>query len=579
MKPAVLTGSMAIPIGSVDIARLRKDCTISHQPMGADEPLKIQAYREDDEYIYVPRQLGLRICRREGIEYQDRTSQGVAVEFPSVPQPRDYQVDVLDEIDFTSSDYYDYLFRARTGWGKTIGSLIFAARRGVSTLIVVDQENLKTQWIKALKEHFGLDDSRIGVIQGKVCKYEDCPVTIAMVQTLSQRRFAQEVYDHFGLMILDEVHVIGAPTFSSILLDFSATLRIGVSATPKRRDGLQKMLDYHLGRVRVYVEDQHTENSVYVAEHGTVYSWYANVSKNTGRFITEVSEDASRNLLIAESVGFLYDTGRDVLVLSDRIEHLKHLMSLCVYLGLPEEDMGLYAGYNPVYGFAKDPTPPRRPLGYVRKTEYTPVSLQLIAKRAKKATLEEIKNSRRIIFATYGMFQKGVDVPRLTAGIDASPRSRAEQVHGRILRGMPGALRPIWITIADFNSYRSLFGLAARLPEYVRNNARLFRWSLDEGAEPCQERELVAQYRGESERLQSLRIEPNSDGLNTLMTPSTRIESAKTAVLATKKRIQERQGLPRVGLSRAASKGKLSATTSSTQSPVRPSRFLKRQRR
>lgn len=578
MQPAILSGSMAIPVGRINVERLKRDCTIKYAPMGVDDPLELHAYRVDNGYIHVPRQLGLRICRRDGIAHEDHTSPGVAVAFPRIPEPRDYQVDVLDELEGISGDYYDFLFRARTGWGKTIGSLIFAARRGVSTLVVVDQENLKTQWVDALKKHFGMTDANIGIIQGKTCKYEGCPVTIAMVQTLTSRKLPDAAYAHFGLVLVDECHIIGAPTFSSILMDFSATLRIGVSATPKRRDGLQKMLDWHLGRVRVYVEDEHAENSVFIAEHGSVYSWYANVSKNTGRYISEISEDGARNLLIAQSAAWLYDTNRDVLVLSDRIEHLKNLMSLCTYLGIPEEDMGLYAGYNPIYGYAKQAKPPRRPEGYERGTEFTPVNLQLIAKRTKKDRFEEIKTRCRIIFATYGMFQKGVDVPRLTGGIDATPRSQAEQVHGRILRGMEGAQRSIWITIADFNSYRSLFGLVSRIDGYLQNNARLSRWSLDEGEEPCLESDLVSQYRAESKRLKSLRIDQNSDGLNTLMIPSTQRRPAAKTAPATKTLTRVRPPVSRTVSSPVARNVKSSATTSTIPSPVRrtPSPRLRR---
>lgn len=521
---------MAFPRGVVNEARLKKDCTLIYRPMGEEEDLEIPAYRVDGEYIHVPRQLGLSICAREGIPFEDMTSSGVAVKFPRIPEPRDYQIEPLIELGELANDYFDFIFRARTAWGKTIGGLIWAARRGRSTIVFVDQENLKDQWIASLTKFFGMTTDNIGIIQGKVCKYEGCPVTIAMVQTLSQKRMPQEVYDYFGTAIVDEVHVVGAPTFSKILMDFTATCRMGVSATPKRRDGLQKALDYNLGRVRLWIDDEHPVNSVFVAEHDSVYSFYANVSPKTGRFISEIAEDASRNLLLAQSAAFLYDTGRDILVLSDRIEHLQELMALCVYMGLPPEDLGMYTGYNLTYRIAKDATPKRRPNGYVRGTEYTPVKLQSISKRIKKSVLAETKTTARIIFATYGMFQKGVDEARLTGGIDATPRSRAEQVHGRILRGLPGARRSIWITVVDTSSYRALHGAAQRIPEYVGNNAELFRWSIEEGEVPCQDKELIAGYRQEVTRLKSSRIETNKGGLLTLVTPTQQVESVRQRV-------------------------------------------------
>lgn len=536
MGPAILTGSMAFPLGAVNAQQLKRDCTLRYRPMGEEEDVKVYAYREADGYLHVPRQLGLRICLREDIPYEDQTSAGFPIKFSRIPAPRAYQVDPLAELELIADDYFDFMFRARTGWGKTVGGLIFAARRGATTLILVDQENLKAQWIEALTTHFGLPLDKIGVVQGKVCKYEGCPVVVAMVQTLTQRRMPAAFYAYFGTVIVDEVHTIGAPTFSQVLFDFPATCRIGISATPKRRDGLQKALDYHLGRVRLYVDDEHQVNSVWVAEHDSVYSFYANTSPKTGRFINEIAEDASRNLLIAEGAQFLYDSGRDFLILSDRIEHLKSLMVLCEYMGIPAEDMGLYAGYNPRHALAKDATPERRPFGYVRGTDYTPISLQLIAKRNNAATLKDIKQHARGIFATYGMFQKGVDVPRLTGGVDASPRSVAEQVHGRILRGEAGSTRSIWITIADTNSYRSLHGLTQRIPDYLKNNAELFRWTAEEGETPCNGTEMVAELKSRTTRLRSMRIETNNDGLLTLLTQTSQAELAMQRVADIKAR-------------------------------------------
>ena len=430
-----------------------------------------------------------------------------------------------DYFGFTLDGDHLYLLGDFTVTHNTFCGIYTAAKLGVSTLILVDQENLKDQWIETLVNLFGFKLEDVGIIQGKVCNYAGKAVTIAMVQTLSQKAMPQEVYDYFGFLIVDEVHIIGAPTFSTILMQFSASYRLGMSATPKRRDGLQKVLDYSLGRVKVYVEDEHEASSVYVTEHPTVYSWYANASPKVGRFINEIADDASRNLMLAESTAHLYDTGRNVLVLSDRIEHLKNLKSLCYYLGIPNEDMGLYAGYDPTYAYEKNPTPMRKPVGYQRGVEYTPISLQLISKRIKKSRLKEVKTQAKVIFSTYGMFSKGVDEPRLSAGVDATPRSRSEQVQGRILRPLAGKLKPIWITTVDTNSYRSMYAFAGRLPEYAKNNSVISKWSLHGETEKCDPTEIKKKTLIEIARLKSLQVVVTKDGLNTLMTQADQMNS------------------------------------------------------
>lgn len=580
MARAVLTGSMALPVELIDVAAHTRALTVKHMQMGGGEgeEIIVHAFRREGKYLHVPRQYGLQVCEDLGIDYDDATAPGVRVSYPKIPTPRDYQIEALDEIAENMESFYDFLFRARTGWGKTIGSLIVAARTGVSTIIIVDQTKLKDQWAEALVKHFGIAPEKVGMVQGKTLHYKGCPVTIAMVQTLVRRDFPAEFYAHFGMVIVDEVHVIGAPTFSTILMDFPAAYRIGVSATPKRRDSLQKLLDYNLGKVRVYVGDQHKESSVYIAEHPSVYSWYANTSAKIGRFINEISEDGSRNLLVAEATCMLYDSGRDTLVLSDRIEHLTHLMNLCYYMGVPEEDMGIYAGYSPVLRFAKNPTPVRRPRGLVKDAEYTPISLQSIAKKLNKKALKEVEDSARIIFGTYGMFSKGVDIPRLTGGVDATPRSQAEQVHGRILRQEKGAKRPIWVTIADVNSYRSMHGLAGRLQGYAKNNARAYRWNVYGDVEQCHELEFLEEVRDRVTELKSMRLEQNSVGLNTLLTQSEVMRSVRQHAIERVSKVQSRPHESRTASLPLASNARSRATTSTTPSSSLPTRFRRQHR-
>lgn len=525
---------MALPLGAIDVAAVKKAQTHSYLPIGEVESVQVVAYYEQDGYLHVPRQYGLSLCALRGIEFDDATSPGVALVFPKVPAPRAYQVPVLAEVEEKTGQFYDFVFRARTGFGKTISSLIVAARLGMSTLIVVDQTNLKDQWIEALTKHFGMKESDIGIIQGK--KVEPKPVTIAMIHTLSQKSLPLEVYSYFGFMIVDEVHTAGAPTFSAVLMQFSATCRLGISATPKRRDGLQKLLDDNLGKVRVYVADEHKSSSVYVAYHDTVYSWYANTSPKAGRYLTEIAEDGSRNLLVAESAIMLYQSGRDTLVLGDRIEQLTHLRNLCYYLGVPYEDMGIYTGQQFSLGYDKQATPMRRPPGWERGTEYTPIELKLISRKTPKKALTEAKDKSLLLFATYQMFAKGMDVPRLAAGVDATPRSVAEQVHGRILREVEGKQSSIWITIADSNSYRSLHQLAGRIPDYVRNNATLYVLNDDGGTNKCRPEELLPELRSRVEELKEARIETPYVGLHTLRFPELPTLPARPTVNAIRRR-------------------------------------------
>lgn len=512
-----MAGAMRIPVERINTKAVELETTYSYLPMGGEEEVKVAAFFYDGDYLCVPRHYGLELCNRLHLDWEDHTSQGFDGHWPRIPTPRDYQVENLEAIQATFKEEYDFLFRAHTGWGKTIGALIVAARMGGTTLIVVDQDNLKDQWVERLVDPklFGFKKADIGLIQGKRCDYKGKTVVIAMVQTLAQKMLPAEVYDYFRLVIVDEVHTIGAPTFSRVLTQFSATYRLGVSATPKRKDGLQKALDHNLGPVLVAADKEHDESAVYIIYHDTIYSWYANVSPKVGRILTEVADDGFRNLKLADAVVWLYESGRDVVVMGDRIEQVKDVMNLIYYMGVPEDHLGLYTGEDPKWMLAKDTRPTVRPTGYVRRTAYTPLKYQQVRKKIPKARLESVKGQARIIFATYGMFAKGVDVPRLTGGADATPRSAAEQQVGRIKRGLLDAM-PIWVTIVDRNNYRLLHSFYKRAQEYIRDNSRLYVWGDDGGLTECDPERLLAETKARVKELKCYRIETNSDGLNTL---------------------------------------------------------------
>lgn len=544
-RPAILTGSMLLPLEAIDVASVKKALTVSYKPMGEQEVIKVFPFAIDfkKQTMRVPRQYGLTLCNERGIEIDDQTSMGVPVKFPKIPVPRDYQITFLDDVMSATENYYDFVAKAYTGFGKTICSLIIAARLGRSTIIIVDQTNLRNQWLEPLKALFGMtiEGGHIGIIQGPKCEYRNKIISIAMIQTLSQRTLPKEVYSYFGTAIFDESHITGAPTFSTVLQQFSATVRIGVSATPNRRDSTNKLIQHNLGKVRVFTEKVHAESSVYYMPHHTVYSWYANISPKTGRIITEVSEDGARNLLIADTLCGFLENGRDTIAMSDRIDHLNDMRNLLYYMGIDEDEVGLYTGRQQFYRYAKEEKPMRRPYGLVKGAEYTPISLQLIAKKIPKARLEWVKQNARLILSTYGMTAKGFDAPRLSAGVDLTPRSTAEQIQGRILREVKGKQKPIWATILDVNNYRLIFAFVGRLKDYPKSNSQVFEWADNGELIACDTSQLTRDLTKRIVQLKKMKILSHEDGTNTLQTQ--KAEKLKTMRTAkdTVRKIRSRQ--------------------------------------
>jgi superfamily II DNA or RNA helicase len=489
---------------------------VEYYRLGQKEPETIPAYVIDGDDVLLPRQYGLKLISKLGLGIEYETSLGTPVNFGKPIALFDYQIPFVDQILSVAETEYDFMVQAATGKGKTVMALEVARRLRTTTLVVVDQTNLLTQWVDRAKQHLGLTDDDIGIVQGSQCDYVGKKLVIAMMQTLVSRRFPKEFTDWAGLVFFDEFHITGAPTFSRALMMFSASLRIGLSATPKRRDSLQKIINWNLGDVKAKLGERHSQSSVWYLENYSVYSWYANISKMTGRFIDEVANDGPRTAMIVEAVLWLYERGHDVLVVGDRIEQLQHITNMLVLSGLPETEVAVYAGYRYQWAYVKDSTPKSRPVGWTRDVPYTPVKFDFVKKRIPKKELEQIKKAT-VICATYGIFSKGVDIPRLSAGIDCTPRSQATQVHGRILRESAGKENPIWVTIRDVNSYRAEYQFLQRLQDYEKGNVEVFLWNMQKGIKRRDIQALKRSLHQSVKTLKNKKIVTSVDGNNTLL--------------------------------------------------------------
>lgn len=519
-----LSNCLWVPVArytAQEIAALRKELTVTVRLL-TGEAQEVCALQEDREgYLGLPRVYGMKLISQNRQKVYDMRSVGDAVRFPKQVALRDYQIPVVADMLTACSTKTDFIVRAGTGRGKTVMALAAIAKRGRKAAVVVDQENLLDQWIDRAQEHLGLRREDIGIVRGPKVEYKGKKLVICMIQSLIRKDLDEDFTEAFGTVVFDESHSAGAFTYSKALMIFPAEARFGLSATPDRRDSFRKLIEWNLGTVDVALDAEHHSSNLYVLRSYGTYSWRANNSKMASRFISEIADDGERNLLIAKAIVWLYSTGRDVLVIGDRVEQLASLRALCYYLGLPLDDLGMYSKVNTVWVYEKDPRPARRPYGWEKGTDYTPVRLALVQKTLRKDTREAVKENCRVIFSTYGIMSKGVDVPRLSAGIDATPRREATQTVGRILRVAPGKQRPIWVTVADYNSFRALFQLQWRLRDYSASNAEAYLWDMTKGRKKLD----VAEYRDLlSDRvslLQRSKIVTTLDGNNTLLIPDT----------------------------------------------------------
>ena len=397
------------------------------------------------KYIWLPRQ----VCP---LGAEDVRSDGQPVHLTSKVVPRDEEQErVLRESKALLDDKQSFIIEAPTGTGKTVMGTDLIAHVNRKTLVVITKEDLQHQWEAALTKFLGIPKSRIGLIKGDKFKTKDCDVVIAYIQSLSMEgKFTPDQFEDYGLVIWDEVHRVGAEFFSQSVWLMPAALRLGLSATPKRKDGREELIYFHIGPVMVKSQTLMLKPRVLVIPSTWQVPLVPRKVKGGGTRLVQLPhaggkinhinkllmKDRERNDLIAQFVTQAYQKGRFILVMSELKDHLEELYAVLQQHGVARRDFGMYVG------------------------------------GMKKTELEKSKH-RKVVLATYAFCSEGTDIPWLDTLVLATPRSDVTQIVGRILREYEGKSTPVVLDIVDRSS-KVLSGYgSSRLKWYHRVGAEV----------------------------------------------------------------------------------------------------------
>jgi len=331
------------------------------------------------------------------------------------------------------------------GFGKTVVALQIAASLGRKILVVVHKDFLMQQWLQRVEQF--LPDAKTGVIQGSRASWEGADICLAMLQTLCCREMPAGCLESFGTVVLDEAHHMGAPYFSRLFFRMPCRHVLGLTATPTRKDGCSKILHLFMGDFSFQLKARAPDGVVvYLRRWPGAGGTRGELSPpELQRLKGRLVKDERRNAAIARSCLSAAAKGRQVLCLSERLEHLRELRRL-LELEEPERSCAFYVG-----GASK-------------------------ANLAERARAEA---SACVIFATFAMAAEALDIPRLDTLVLATPVSDAEQAVGRILRPCERKQAPRVLDIVDDGCSAFLRMAAARQGMYARSNFRLEELSSD----------------------------------------------------------------------------------------------------
>ena len=223
------------------------------------------------------------------------------------------------------------ILSAGTGFGKTVTAAALIAERKTNTIILVQTHTLLEQWKKAVKRFLNYEAGTIAA--GK--DMSTGIIDIAIIKSLTENKSdsVKPRRHTYGMLIVDECHHVSAFGTENLVKSFRSKYVYGLTATPVRRDGRQKIIFMQCGRI-LYATTAKQMNRVQNFEHYfiprfTNFHLTAGNAENSKpaiqNYYSEMVQAEARNVLIVSDVQVAVKAGRTPLVLSDRIEHLKLL--------------------------------------------------------------------------------------------------------------------------------------------------------------------------------------------------------------------------------------------------------------
>lgn len=328
-------------------------------------------------------------------------------------------------------DYKEGVLAAPPGAGKTIMALDIIRSRKQPALVIVHRKEIMLQWIARIFQFFKIPKEMLGLIGGGMTKKGPkgiAPqITIAMIQSLSKVT-PKELDNRFGTVIIDECHHIPAKTFLKAVKKLSPSYLYGLTATPERKMGDEKIIYLNIGPIRALIskKDSAVKNILVEFPVSTFYASFDHNSEHQEKLLKKVISNDDRNQLISSIALNEIKEKRKTLIITERKDHISFLkQSLKRYL---------------VMGYGKKITNIEKPSGLDDVSDFRAITLSGDDPKAdrERKLKRLIQGDYDLIIATGQLIGEGVDLPDIQTLILAFPFSfegKMIQYAGRLMRG------------------------------------------------------------------------------------------------------------------------------------------------
>ena len=384
-------------------------------------------------YIQIPRGLQDELwenIKQADIDYEmeDERQQGRKINVDFKGELRPEQDKALKEL----IRYDNGILHAATAFGKTVVSSAIIAQKIINTLIILESSALIEQWKEALEKFLNINEglpayetktgrvrkrkSLIGTLQGAHDSMTGI-IDIAMAGSLCKKGKYHKMMNEYGLVLIDECHHSASETIANVLKEVKAKYVYGVTATPKRGDGLEKINYMLIGPIRYSYTAK--EKAKEQGMQHLVYPRFTRTVPPRGVITDKMHPNEAYEIIHNNDV-------RDEQIIED--------VKNCVAAGRTPVVLSRYKDHSEKF--------------YERLKSYADHVFLMTGNNSKKEhrkILEQMhqvdKNESLILIATGSLVGEGFDFPRLDTLFMATPvsfRGVVEQYAGRLNRDYAG---------------------------------------------------------------------------------------------------------------------------------------------
>ncbi len=274
----------------------------------------------DDQRITCPMRAPLKIQFRDGKTW------------------REYQPAAVESM--VDLDYGVLKAPPRAGKTVILSAAICMLRE--KTIVFAHQTDLLEQMLDTFESFTNLLElrklrgERIVDFAREWSDFDDLDVVLCTKQTfdhINNKQHLAAIQKMFGQVLVDETHLVPAEIYSKTINRFWAARRQGCTATPKRKDGMDVILDFVMGPVIHEITPQQTKRvPMRVTTIGTGITYRQG---SWPRYLTDLSRMEPRNELICRWIKKDIDQGRTVIAVTDRKPHTYELQRMLENLKIP----------------------------------------------------------------------------------------------------------------------------------------------------------------------------------------------------------------------------------------------------